>query len=1013
MSRTTIGTAISTALLRRSTASFAVIALLLLQQTGQVRADVPPPDGPLTIFKNYPVTGDFVVGGIGLRGLGVPDPELDNQKFASGTISMSGVPQDADIVAAFLYWQSMETPDPLTPGQLLAANGFFRGNPIVGKSLGSDDVKACWGSGGGGGNGSSITVLRTYRASVLKYLPFRMQNGVPSGKRLVNDADLNPTSGPYAGLNLGLNTVKLSDSAGGGAQSPQSGNQANLLEGASLVVVYRRPDLPLRMVTIYDGAYTADQTHLGAFSQTIRGIDDALTSGADAKVTFLVGDGDTPFHETMTITGGATPVPSGSLLTIADPFQGAFGFSWDAPTPYSISDTVFTASSNGYKDRLVANVTPNGPSIDCLSYSGAIASAKVKDTDFDGLLDRWENIGLEDVATGQVLDLPDADPLVQDIFVQVDYMTTSGYTDPLGPVGAHSHVLTNDVIDNIKSIFANATPRRNPADPTQTISGPINVHIDIKHAIDEVPICNLDTPPLACPFPGFRGVVPWKTGLRQIQDRPVDSVYSDESEAECEAAGPACVRRFAEIRRKAYRYALLAHAMGVAQEDDPLTTTVDESKFPRSIAGVADGGNGGGDFMNTLGLWENNTGSKYMQTAVFVHELGHTIGLRHGGPPPTITAEAVVPSANCKPNYQSVMNYLYLVRGLTKPNGEAFVDYSKQVLENLDESGIAPDTLTEAFALQGIPPPPPNDLQMLYPNRWYVPRTSSFLDTHIGTTAATKHCDGTPRTTADTTPMVRIDGVYPLTVPNDWNGDGDTDDGAFPQDVNFNGETNDAVKDGTFTGFNDFSNMDLRQTASRRNASGLSIEIERGDLAQADPDWADPDWADPDWADPDWADPDWADPDWADPDWADPDWADPDWANPDWADPGNGGDIDKKQAEALGNAANFLSWTANMALKSIDLKWYPPHVGTPTRWQIWRAVGKITKNNKPTKIVDLPVNSPLFTYGTDGSVLYHDTSSKNNVNYSYFVTVQFGPLPSPQTGLQTSGPSNIVFPARR
>src|SRR6266571_3871800 len=69
------------------------------------------PLGPVP-SANYFVTGDYVVGGVGLRGLGSTATNL-----ATGTINIpdqtsvpsTGVPAGADIVAAFLYWQTVES----------------------------------------------------------------------------------------------------------------------------------------------------------------------------------------------------------------------------------------------------------------------------------------------------------------------------------------------------------------------------------------------------------------------------------------------------------------------------------------------------------------------------------------------------------------------------------------------------------------------------------------------------------------------------------------------------------------------------------------------------------------------------------------------------------------------------------------------------------------------------------------------------------------------------------------
>jgi hypothetical protein len=110
----------------------------LFAQVAQARAD---DGGQLHYFKNYFVTGDFVVAGVGLRGKGV-------NGFATGKINMSEVPctdgsskyvgcsklgaVPADIVAAFLYWETEETSN--EPSSTI---GYFRGNKIVGKVMGT------------------------------------------------------------------------------------------------------------------------------------------------------------------------------------------------------------------------------------------------------------------------------------------------------------------------------------------------------------------------------------------------------------------------------------------------------------------------------------------------------------------------------------------------------------------------------------------------------------------------------------------------------------------------------------------------------------------------------------------------------------------------------------------------------------------------------------------------------------------------------------------------------------
>jgi hypothetical protein len=71
-----------------------------------------------------------------------------------------------------------------------------------------------------------------------------------------------------------------------------------------------------------------------------------------------------------------------------------------------------------------------------------------------------------------------------------------------------------------------------------------------------------------------------------------------------------------------------------------------------------------------------------------MHELGHTLGLRHGG------GDYV----GCKPNYISVMNY---TRVRTNLIPERALDYSRMKLPTLDERH-----LNEAWGLQGEIPTP-------------------------------------------------------------------------------------------------------------------------------------------------------------------------------------------------------------------------------------------------------------------------------------------------------------------
>lgn len=103
-----------------------------------------------------------------------------------------------------------------------------------------------------------------------------------------------------------------------------------------------------------------------------------------------------------------------------------------------------------------------------------------------------------------------------------------------------------------------------------------------------------------------------------------------------------------EIRRKpVFRYLL----MGNSQTPSGAAAASGSAEFL------------GDDFLVTLGGWglkANSTRLINYQASTIMHELGHTLGLRHGGNE----------DATNKPNYYSVMNYFYQMTGLPNPQGQ-------------------------------------------------------------------------------------------------------------------------------------------------------------------------------------------------------------------------------------------------------------------------------------------------------------------------------------------------------
>jgi len=97
---------------------FAIALVLLFSQMGG-RAQTAD---PLSYSGGFLLTGNYVTGVVDLHeGSNPPDSE----GLSTGTISIAGVPTDADIVAAYLAWETI-TPT-ADPG---SARAKFRGQEL-------------------------------------------------------------------------------------------------------------------------------------------------------------------------------------------------------------------------------------------------------------------------------------------------------------------------------------------------------------------------------------------------------------------------------------------------------------------------------------------------------------------------------------------------------------------------------------------------------------------------------------------------------------------------------------------------------------------------------------------------------------------------------------------------------------------------------------------------------------------------------------------------------------------
>jgi hypothetical protein len=283
------------------------------------------------------------------------------------------------------------------------------------------------------------------------------------------------------------------------------------------------------------------------------------------------------------------------------------------------------------------------------TFQGAAYIFQKRDTDGDELPNDWEERGITvEAATGRVLgvgniaggvfiDLPrmGANPMHKDLFVHTDWMAS----DPARPT--YKFKPSPIAIGIVTDSFAIA-PVENPDG-----NKGINLHVDV------------GPDSIMNPTTGEE----WGTFSKAGELPYAQSIGFEEANGEYNwsAIDNLKLTYFLPARRSAvFHYALFCNT------------------FANSGNSGLSRGLSANDFMVTFGhpSWPRPGGSVWQQAGTFMHELGHNLGLRHGGSD----------HINNKPNYLSVMNYTFTQIGLVKPNSLRSFDYSRAQLLPLEES---------------------------------------------------------------------------------------------------------------------------------------------------------------------------------------------------------------------------------------------------------------------------------------------------------------------------------------
>lgn len=273
---------------------------------------------------------------------------------------------------------------------------------------------------------------------------------------------------------------------------------------------------------------------------------------------------------------------------------------------------------------------------------------RLPDEDGDGLLDSWETDGYDYDRDGVVdVDLPamGANPRHKDVFLELDWMKKEpGWCWVVVPCGGESFEPRSDSLEAIRKAFEGA-PVTNPDGRPG-----IRLHID---AGPDSPIYEGSSTKFGAMARGSS--IPYREELgSRTRDSEGWEVYSWREFYE--------LRQLDEARSDVFHYGMLIDSVPV-------------DSFGERFGGIASGLPG-----DSLMVIDANTASIRSESGSIMHELGHLLGLHHGGAAPA-------QESSYKPNYESVMNYLWQNGGDLVP-GDGEIDYSRSVLPTLDEEHL-------------------------------------------------------------------------------------------------------------------------------------------------------------------------------------------------------------------------------------------------------------------------------------------------------------------------------------
>ncbi len=410
--------------------------------------------------------------------------------------------------------------------------------------------------------------------------------------------NLDPTSGPpgtavqVQGSNLLWASVRWD------ANTPAEKNLPSSFLSASFFTVPLAAVTGNHLVRLYgDGKYSVNSVNFNATTGTIRPnprldditVNDFQISQNQASMILMASGANIDVGSQILVNGVAQGTSFSRLLRNTN---------MQATNPATLGYPIFHYATVWC---VLSNQTPGSNiNVSVKNLDGAVsntlayrisANMNELDSDGDGLPDIWEKNGY-DANNDGIIDVPlpslGANPMRKDLFVEVDWMNAAA------PNAA--------IWTAIEDAFANA-PVLNP-DGSQGIT----IHIDRGQA-------------------GAGGgggtIIPYSDFIRYDNSAPTKGkTYANFYTLK--------TNNFNANRLNIYRYCIFAwdngYSSGASGQAEEIWAN---------------------DFIVSLGSWGTDGSRADFQTGTFIHELGHTLNLRHGG----------FEDTNSKDNYNSIMQY--------------------------------------------------------------------------------------------------------------------------------------------------------------------------------------------------------------------------------------------------------------------------------------------------------------------------------------------------------------------